>query len=155
MEIIDFPNYLIYHDGLIFNQKENIFMKDSNKNGYRQIRLSNNEKRPTFLIHRLIAIHYIPNPENKSQVDHIDGNKSNNHVSNLRWNTRLENMNNFRPMLSNNTSGFKNISYCETNKNYSFKKTINKEKYKKSFKSKTDALCYKFIFILKKKAGLN
>ena len=47
---------------------------------------------PTFVsIHRLLAIHYIPNPENKEQVNHIDGDKLNNSLDNLEWVTRSEN----------------------------------------------------------------
>ena len=46
------------------------------------------------MIHRLVAELFIPNPENKTEVDHIDGNKLNNDVSNLRWVSRKENMNN-------------------------------------------------------------
>lgn len=45
-----------------------------------------------MLVHRLLALAFIPNPENKPQIDHIDGNRSNNQLDNLRWCTGSENM---------------------------------------------------------------
>jgi hypothetical protein len=54
--------------------------------------LFKNGIRHNFQIHRLVAATYIDNPLNKPQVNHIDGNKSNNHVSNLEWVTQSENI---------------------------------------------------------------
>lgn len=53
--------------------------------------LSANKKHIGYLIHRLIAATFIPNPENKPFVNHKDGNKKNNHIFNLEWVTRQEN----------------------------------------------------------------
>jgi hypothetical protein len=64
------------------------------KNGYLTTALSKEGKRKSFKIHRLLAEHFIPNPENKPTVDHIDRNKSNNSLDNLRWATYLEQVKN-------------------------------------------------------------
>lgn len=61
------------------------------KGGYYRVNFFVNDKRTVFLVHRLVAIEWIPNPMNKAEVNHKDGNKSNNHVSNLEWNTKSEN----------------------------------------------------------------
>lgn len=61
-------------------------------NGYLQVGLRKNGKRKWHSLHRLVAKHFIPNPENKSQVNHIDCNKQNNNVSNLEWATPKENL---------------------------------------------------------------
>lgn len=61
---------------------------------YLFVPLNKDGKVRQFYIHRLVAKAFIPNPENKPCVDHIDNDKNNNHVENLRWVTHLENMNN-------------------------------------------------------------
>ena len=61
------------------------------RHGYEQVSLRLNNKNKLVYIHRLVAETFIPNPENKPQVNHIDGNKQNNHVSNLEWCTSREN----------------------------------------------------------------
>lgn len=55
------------------------------------VELWKNNKRQVFLIHRLVAQHFIPNPEGKPQINHIDGNRRNNNISNLEWVTCAEN----------------------------------------------------------------
>lgn len=61
------------------------------KSGYWQVELSMDNKMHGYRVHRLVAAAFIPNPENKLQVNHIDGDKENNCVENLEWVTRSEN----------------------------------------------------------------
>lgn len=67
-------------------------LKPFDNEGYTRVKLfiKNNGKR--FLVHRLVAENFIPNPKNKPFVNHIDGNKSNNFVENLEWVTSSENV---------------------------------------------------------------
>ena len=69
----------------------NIIKPDKEEKGYRRLSIKVNGKKKHFAVHRLVAIAFIPNPENKPQVDHIDGNIANNQVSNLRWCFNKEN----------------------------------------------------------------
>ena len=148
MDINNYTDYLIYNDGRVYNKKYNRFLKPgSDRGGYKYVVLSKKGKCKTHKIHRLIAGQYIPNPENKRCIDHINRIRTDNRVENLRWATDSENQQN-RLMDKNNTSGHKNISYDKQNNSWQFQKYINNKRTKKYFKTKTDALCYKFIFIL-------
>lgn len=62
--------------------------------GYYRVSLCSDGKVKTFLVHRLVALAFVPNPDNKPAIDHIDGNPSNNLASNLRWVTWRENNHN-------------------------------------------------------------
>lgn len=70
--------------------KERI-LKGTNHKGYRRVTLNLNGYHHK-LVHRLVADTFLPNPENKAQVNHKDFNTSNNKVENLEWNTELENV---------------------------------------------------------------
>lgn len=70
----------------------NIILKpQTDRNGYKTVYLSKNNNRKIIHIHRLVAIGFLPNPDNKRCVNHKDGNKANNRVENLEWCTYSEN----------------------------------------------------------------
>lgn len=73
--------------------KEKILKKQLTKNGYYQIGLTTPSGKIKPYIHQLVAEAFIPNPENKPYVDHINGDRGDNRVENLRWCTHLENSN--------------------------------------------------------------
>ena len=87
--------YLVSSYGRVKSVKSGLILKPTQKNcGGLQLKLSKNGKSKGFQISRLVAIAFIPNPEGKPCVDHIDGDKSNNRADNLRWVTTKENCNN-------------------------------------------------------------
>ena len=67
-----------------------VILKIQKSSGYSTIGLNQNSKRDSFLIHRLVAQAFIPNPENKLTVNHINHDKHDNRVINLEWNTQKE-----------------------------------------------------------------
>lgn len=72
-------------------RKGKILKSNSTYDGYYNVTLSKNGKLKTYRIHRLVCIAFLDNPLNKSEVNHIDGNKKNNNIENLEWCTRSEN----------------------------------------------------------------
>lgn len=84
-----------------------------NKQGYARISYGRNHK---LAVHRLVALAFIPNPENKPCVDHIDRDVSNNDVSNLRWATYHEN--NSNTICVENEIKLYGVRYCEDRKAY-------------------------------------
>ena len=74
------------------NGKIRILKPISTNNGYLRVSLSKNSVNNTYFVHRLVAQAFILNPENKPEVNHIDGDKTNNKIENLEWCTRSENI---------------------------------------------------------------
>lgn len=84
------PRKIINNKGYYIS-KEKILSAGLSASGYMHIALCRFGKNKTFKIHRLKAIAFIPNPENKPCINHIDGNKLNNDIYNLEWCTHSEN----------------------------------------------------------------
>ena len=76
----------------LHHNKEAIIKGGIKKTGYRQVILSKNYKNKYVSVHRLVAEAFIPNPLNKPQINHINGNKLDNRVGNLEWCTGSENV---------------------------------------------------------------
>jgi len=90
--------------------EERIYKVRLTNNGYEYARLSKNNKRKNYPIHRLVAIHFIVNPKNKPEINHIDGVKNNNYVNNLEWCTSSENKRHAFKIGLNNNKGEKHFA---------------------------------------------
>lgn len=98
--IKNYEQYLIDDHGNVFNCITGNELKGSiSENGYKYYRLSKSGKKKMFYAHRLVAEHFIDNPQNLPIVNHLDGNKLNNDVKNLEWTTYSENVKHFHNCL--------------------------------------------------------
>jgi len=94
-DIEGYPKYQISNLGRVKSLKmseEKIMCLYNTRDGYHMAGLFNNPKLKSIKVHRLVAETFIPNPLNKRTVNHINGIKTDNRVTNLEWNTHKENM---------------------------------------------------------------
>ena len=89
-----YPNYMVSNHGRVYSIKSNKLLKGNvNKRGYVIFNLYKNSKAINMKAHRLVALHFIDNPEKLKILNHKDENKQNNHYSNLEWCTHSYNLN--------------------------------------------------------------
>ena len=93
-DVVGYENiYGITSCGRVYSYRNKRFLTPRvNNNGYLFVDLYKNGKAKKFLIHRLVAQAYLPNPENLPEVDHIDNDKTHNYINNLQWITRKDNV---------------------------------------------------------------
>ena len=93
--INDYPNYSISSLGVIRNDTTKRIMKlKQDTKGYLIIGLTKDGIQKCFKHHQLIGLHFIPNPENYLQIDHINGIRNDNRIENLRWGNQSQNQRN-------------------------------------------------------------
>ena len=140
MEINGFENYLIYPNGKVYSKVSKRYLKEClSKAGYFVVNLGRNNQK---YIHRLLAEHFIENPNGYDYVDHYDRNTKNNKLNNLRWVTHTQNCNN-RGVYKTNSSGIENICYDKNKQRWKYQKIINGEKHQRRFKTLEQAIEYK------------
>tara|TARA_R110000772_G_C13163907_1_gene426248 strand:+ start:195 stop:680 length:486 start_codon:yes stop_codon:yes gene_type:complete len=140
VDILDMKNYKF--DTLlqkVYNIKKNTYRKNSlNNYGYYQVNLN----KKTYFIHKLVYQIYNPNEDLEGyDIDHIDRDKLNNKIENLRRATRSDNNSN-KIAQKNNTSGYKYISKTKWN-TYRFDLTKNGIRYTKTFKNLEEVITYR------------
>jgi len=91
-QIPNHPRYKVNNVGIIINDKNKTMKLSVQRQGYLCIDSRHNGKRKCLMAHRAVALVFIPNPENKKEVNHLNGIKSDNRVENLEWATPGENV---------------------------------------------------------------
>lgn len=131
-------DYLINIEGKIFSKRRQggggFIKKHLQNKGYYFVHLENNKCHKQLLLHRALALTFIPNPNNYPVVDHIDRDKTNNNINNLRWTTYSVNSQNkdVKGCLFKRKTGTYRIYYILS----------SREKIDKSFKKEQDAIDY-------------
>lgn len=126
--------------GRYFHNKYHALSHKINKYGYIEVALCKEGKLKTFLLHRLLAIHFIPNPDNLPEVNHINGIKSDNRLANLEWCSVSDNT---KHALTNNLGNFRSHVLSNLEKmnyfNEYIKVVLVKGNEEHSFKSTKEA----------------
>jgi len=107
------------HNGKRKSLKGQVLKLSPTTNGYLNVALSINSIRKSIMVHRLVAIHFIPNPNNHSDVNHKDECKTNNHADNLEWCSHRYNVN-YGTMLKRRTATVKKSGIFKGSNNYSY-----------------------------------
>jgi hypothetical protein len=129
--IIDYPNYEVSNTGKVKSLKRNIILKPFPDSwGYPTVTLRNNGMRRDPKVHILVAESFMPSKPEGIQIDHIDRNKQNNCVNNLRYCTQSENRYNLNPQNRlNKSSIFKGVSWHKASNKWISKIRKNKKDY--------------------------
>lgn len=129
--INNYPNYSISNLGNVKNNRTGKLLKGRlSRKGYLRVGLYSDDdktKNKNISIHRLVGDSFLENPDNKSSIDHIDRNKQNNNISNLRWATNEEQSRNQKKRVGC-SSIYKGVSFYKITNKWLSSITINKKR---------------------------
>lgn len=134
--------YMVSNKGRILSTKHgtSFLYRCVKKNGYVNVLITEKGKQMTKLVHRFVAKAFIPNPEGKPQVDHINGDKTDNRVENLRWAYPHENARSYSHKREKTSSKYRGVSWDKSRKKWrACVELNNKSHYAGRFKSEADA----------------
>jgi len=148
INFVDIPNYNNYKFDTqleqVYNLKTNLYLKyHLDKKGYYQLTLSKNGKVKRYGLHQLVYIYNNPTEDiSDYQIDHIDCDKTNNKIENLRKCSQSDNCSNKKTRIDNKSTGIKNIYKTKCN-TYEFHLCKNGIRYSKTFKTLEESIKHK------------
>ena len=89
--VVGYETYTVSSSGVVKNKHGHIMSTHAVPGGYRQVQFHGGGKSKSKLVHRVVAEAFVPNPNNMTEVDHINRNRTDNRAENLRWSTRRDN----------------------------------------------------------------
>ena len=144
--------YMATSQGVKLRDKPKILKQyPHHKNGYMNVILRKDGSKKTRGVHRLVAKAFLPNPENKPQVNHIDSDKTNNDFRNLEWATRSENMSHSYKNGTHTAGEESNLSKLTESKVLSIRKSYKQGVSIKSLADKNNVLPITIMNIVNKK----
>lgn len=157
-DIKEFKDYTIDTEGNVYSKRKHKYLKQTiNKYGYCKVTLQKDKYKKMYSVHRLVAEVFIPNYNKLPQVNHIDGNKQNNHVANLEWCTAKHNMNEaVRTGLFDNCKKIQKENAVENNLNkyHILANEVTKKKVAQYDKQNNLLNTYKSISEASRKTGI-
>jgi hypothetical protein len=140
-KIEGYENYHVSNSGNVINSKTGKIRKPTiNNSGFFTIALYKDTKIKSYLLHRLIAVAFVENPDNKSCICHIDHNKLNNNLENLRFSTSQENSYH-SSIVKNASSKYRGVFFSKMNNKFKAQIMINgKQQHLGYFNNERDAL---------------
>ena len=137
-----FPDYQVSNMGRVKNNKDEI-LSPSLRGKYLKVGLYKDKKRHTILVHVLVGKNFLQNPDQKPTLDHINRNKLDNRLINLRWATKREQEQNKDDWFIGTNTEERYISNCSHRNLYHLQKKINGIRISKYFKTLEEAIAYR------------